>query len=68
MHLVPDVDASNEKKKLEMMLFYYANKVGVDFFFSIKWHAFKLLSWPRRRWPVAVWGDILDIAAISSYV
>ena len=30
MHGSVDVDASNEKKKSEMILFYNANKVGVD--------------------------------------
>ena len=32
MHSWADVDASNEKKKPEMILFYDANKVGVDCF------------------------------------
>ena len=61
-----DVDTSNEKKKPELILFYNANKVGVDCF-----NQMACLCTTRsasRRWPVAVWGNILDIAAINSYV
>ena len=35
MHSSADVEASNEKKKPEMILFYNANKVGVDCFDQI---------------------------------
>ena len=66
MHGSADFDAGDEKKKPEMVLFYNANKVGVDCFEQMA-----RLSTRRsasRRWPVAVWGNILDIAAINSYV
>ena len=54
------------KKKPEMILFYNANKIGVDCFDQMaRLYTTRLAS---RRWPIAVWGNILDIAAISSYV
>ena len=62
MHDSADVDTSNEKKKPEIILFYNANKVGVDSFDQMATRS------ASRRWPVAVWGNILDIAAINSYV
>ena len=66
MHDSTDIDRSNEKKKPEMILFYNANKVGVDCFDQM---ARLCTTWSAsRRWPVAVWGNILDIAAINSYV
>ena len=66
MHGSVDVDASNEKKKPEMILFYNANKVGVDCFDQMtRLYTTRSAS---RRWPVAVWSNILDIAAINSYV
>ena len=49
-----------------MILFYNANKVGVDCFDRMaRLYTTRSAS---RRWPVAVWGNILDIAAINSYV
>ena len=66
MHDSTDVDTSNEKKNPEMILFYNANKVGVDCFDQMA----RLCTTrsASRRWPVTVWGNILDIAAINSYV
>ena len=65
-HSSADVDASKEKKKLEMILFYNANKVGADCFDQM---ARLYITRPvSRRCPVAVWGNILDIAAINSYI
>ena len=66
MHDSTDVDTSNEKTKPEMILFYNANKVGVDCFNQMA-RLFTTRS-ASGRWPVAVWGNILDIAAINSYV
>ena len=66
MHSSADVDASNEKKMPEMILIYNANKVGVDCFDQMA-RLYTTRS-AGRKWPVAVWGNILDIAAINSYV
>ena len=64
MHRSADVDASNEKKKPEIILFYNANKVGVDCFDQIaRLYTTRPAS---QRWPIAVWDNILDIAAINS--
>ena len=49
-----------------MILFYNANKVGDDYFDQMaRLYTTRSAS---RRWPVVVWGNILDIAAINSYV
>ena len=49
-----------------MILFYNANKIGVDCFDQMaRLYTTRSAS---RRWPVAVWGNILDVAAINSYV
>ena len=61
-----DVDTSNEKKKPELILFYNANKVGVDCFDQMA--CLCTTRSASQRWPIAVWGNILDIAAINSYV
>ena len=66
MHNSTNVDTSNEKKKPEMILFYNANKVEVDCFDQMA--RLYIIRSASRRWPVAVWGNILDIAAINSYV
>ena len=47
-----DVDTSNEKKKPELILFYNANKVGVDCFDQMA--CLYTTSSASRRWPVAV--------------
>ena len=66
MHSSADVDANNEKEKTEMILFHNANKVGVDCFDQMaRLYTTRSAS---RKWPVAVWRNILDIAAINSYV
>ena len=66
MHDSTDVDTSNEKKKPELILFYNANKVGVDCFDQMA--CLCTTRSASQIWPVAVWGNILDIAAINSYV
>ena len=66
MQDLTNVDTSNEKKKPELILFYNANKVGVDCVDQMA--CLCTTSSASRRWPVAVWGNILDIAAINSYV
>ena len=64
MHSSTDVDTNTEKKKPEVILFYNANKVGVDCLVQMA----RLYTTATRRWPVAVWGNILDIAAINSWI
>ena len=65
MHGSADVDASYEKKTGNDFI-YNANKVGVDCFdLMARLYTARLAS---RRWPIAVWGNILNIAAINSYV
>ena len=54
------------KKRAGNHLFYNANKVGVDCFDQMA-HLYTTRS-ASRRWPLVVWGNIFDIAAINSYV
>ena len=66
MHDSADVDTSNKNKKPEMILFYNANKVGVDCFDqTARLYTIRSAS---RRWRVAVWRNILEIAAFNSNV
>ena len=63
MRGLADVDASNEKKKPEMILLYNVIKVDVDCFDQMaRLYTTRSAS---VRWPVAVWGNIMDIAAIN---
>ena len=66
MHDSTDFDTSNEKKKPKMILFYNAKKVEVDCFDQMACLCTKRSA--SRRWLVAVWGNILNIAAINSYM
>ena len=49
-----------------MILFYNKNKVGVDCFDQMA--RLYLTRSASRRWPLTVWGNILDIAAINARV
>ncbi len=57
---------SNPKKKPNLVLAYNATKCGVDSvdqmtrFYSVKY--------PSRRWPVQVWSNVLNLAAINSWI
>ena len=57
---------STEKKKPTITHFYNKNKVGVDVFDQMArlytTHA------ATRRWPMAVWTNILDMAGLNSWI
>jgi hypothetical protein len=65
IHAAPDVNETR-KKKPTAIEYYNKNKVGVD---SVDMMA-KLYTThcASRRWPLAVWANILDIAAINAHV
>ena len=64
MHSTPDVDTTTAAKKPCVIGFYNENKVGVDCFDQMaRLYSTRSAS---RRWPLAVWGNILDIAAINA--
>ena len=66
MHHSPDIDQSNVTQKPQVILFYNKNKVGVDCFDQMtRLYSTRSAS---RRWPLTVWGNILDIAAINARV
>ncbi|CAK8681971.1 unnamed protein product [Clavelina lepadiformis] len=65
MHNSPSTDAT-EKKKPTVIQFYNQNKVGVDVFDQM---ARKYTTHAgSRRWPLAVWTNLLDIAALNSWI
>ena len=65
MHNSPATD-STEKKKPMVTHFYNKNKVGVDVFDQMArlytTHA------ATRKWPMAVWTNILDMAGLNSWI
>lgn len=64
MHSTPDVDTTTAAKKPFVIRFYNENKVGVDCFDQMaRLYSTRSAS---RRWPLAVWGNMLDIAAINA--
>ncbi len=65
LHARPEI-SRGEKKKPEVIRFYNENKVGVDVFDQMA----RLYSChsASRRWPLAVWSNILDIAGINAHV
>ena len=66
MHASPSCDTTSEKKKPEVVLFYNKNKVGVD---CVDQMLRKYTTHSStRRWPVAVWCNMLDIALLNSWI
>ena len=66
MHRSPDLDQTTVKKKPEIVLFYNKTKVGVDCFDQMA-RLYTTRS-ATRRWPMSVWGNMLDIAAINAWI
>ena len=66
MHSTPNVDSTTAVKKPSVISFYNENKVDVDCFDQMA-RLYTRRSASRRR-PLAVWGNILDIAAINACV
>ena len=66
MHSTPDISTTTASKSPCVIGFYNENKVSVDCFDQVP----RLYSTQSasRRWPPAVWGNILDIAAIKARV
>ena len=65
MHRGCDV-MSDTKKKPQSIVFYNNNKCGVDLLDSMaRMHSTKS---PMRRWPMAVWCNILDLAGVNAWI
>ena len=65
MHVNPYVDETN-KRKPDLIHFYNKNKCGVDAADSmLRMYSCRCGS---RRWPVAVWQNLLDVAVLNSWV
>jgi hypothetical protein len=57
---------SNTKMKPASIEFYNSNKCGVDLLDSMaRMHSTKS---PMRRWPMAVWCNILDLAGVNAWI
>jgi len=57
---------SNTKTKPASIEFYNRNKCGVDLLDSMaRMHSTKS---PMRRWPMAVWCNILDLAGVNAWI
>ena len=66
MHSAPDVDNDSTKKKPNVILFHNRNKVDVGCFDQMT--RLDTARAASRRWPFAVWGNMLDIAAINAKI
>ena len=64
-HNAPSTD-NTEKKKPLVIHFYDKNKVGVDVFDQMA-RQYTTHS-ASRRWPLAVWTNVLDIAALNAWI
>ena len=65
MHNAPSTD-NTEKKKPLVIHFYNKNKVGVDVFDQMARQY--MTHSASRRWPLAVWTNVLDIAALNAWI
>ena len=65
MHNAPSTDNTEQKKPL-VIHFYNKNKVGVDVFDQMA-RQYTTHS-ASRRWPLAVWTNVLDIAALNAWI
>lgn len=66
IHSAPTISENDVKRKPEVINFYNKNKVGVDVLDQmIKKYSTHSAT---RRWPVAVWCNMLDIAIINSWI
>ena len=65
MHNAPSTD-NTEKKKPLVIHFYNKNKVGVDGFDQMA-RQYTTHS-ASRRWPLAVWTKVLDIASLNAWI
>ena len=57
---------STEKKKPVVIHFYYKNKVGIDVFDQMARMCTTCAA--TRRWQMAVWTTILDMAGLNSWI
>jgi len=55
---------SNTKTKPASIEFYNRNKCGVDLLDSMA----RMQKSPMRRWPMAVWCNILDLASVNAWI
>ena len=66
MHALPDISSTSCEKKLEVILYYNSTKSGVDILDRmVRTYTSKRMT---RRWPVALFYNMLDLSAVNAYV
>ena len=65
MHAEPEIDESTRKMKPEIVTYYNNTKGGVD---AVDYMAHQFSTKRKtRRWPMAIFANMLDVAGIASY-
>ena len=66
MYALPDISSTSCEKKPEVILYYNSTKSGVDILDRMVWtYTSKRMT---RRWPVALFYNMLDVSAVNAYV
>ena len=66
MHPLPKIASNSDEKKSEVILYYNSTKSGVDILDKmVQTYTCKRMT---RRWPVALFYNIIDVSAINAYV
>ena len=66
MHALPDISSTSCEKKPEVILYYNSTKSGVDILDRmVRTYTSKRMT---RRWPVALFYNMLDVSAVNAYV
>ena len=66
MHALPDISSTSCEKKPEVILYYNSTKSGVDILDRmVRTYTSKRMT---RRWPVALFYNMLDLSAVNAYV
>ena len=66
MHGNLNIDQYDKKKMSEMILYYYKSKVGADVLDQMA--RYRTSKCSTRRWPAAVFFNILDCACVNAYI
>ena len=66
MHALPDISSTSCEKKPEVILYYNSTKSGVDILDRmVRTYTSTRMT---RRWPVALFYNMLDVSAVNVYV
>ena len=66
MHSLPEIASNSAEKKPEVILYYNSTKCGVDILDRmVRTYTCKRMT---RRWPVALFYNMIDVSAVNAYV